>query len=93
MTAIMMKSRFDFQSILTAFYNTLAYIHVGTAVVAQCDAALTPPLPSDVIQEVINMVINQCSIGHICENHKWGGSHTASPAKKKMKIEYNRVGA
>ena len=82
MTAIMMKSRFDFQSILTAFYNTLAYIHVGTALVTQCDAALTPPLPSDVIQEVIDMVIDQYSVGYIRENHKWGGSHTASQARK-----------
>ena len=88
-----MKSGFDFQSILMAFYNTLTCIHIGTALVAQCDAALTPPLPSDVIQEVIDMVINQYCIGYICENHKRGGSHTASPAMTKVKIEYDRAHA
>ena len=76
-----------------AFYNTLAYIHVGAALVAQCDAALTPPLPSDVIQEVIDVVIDQYCIGYIRDNHKQGGSHTASQAKKKMKIMYDRARA
>ncbi len=61
---------FSFQSLLTVFYNTLAFIHVGTALVAQWDSALTPPLPSDVIQEVIYMVIDQYCAGYIGDNHK-----------------------
>ncbi len=98
MTVITIKSTkftpgFSFQSLLTAFYNTLAFIYIGTVLVAQCDAALTPRLPTDVIQEIADMVIDQYSIGCIHENHKQGGSHTASPAKKKMKIEYDRAHA
>ncbi len=37
------------------------------------------------------MVINQYCVGYIHENNKWGGSHTASQAKKKMKIMYDRA--
>ena len=63
----MFTSGFSFQSILTAFYNTLAFIHIHTALVAQCDGALTPPPPSDVIQEIADMVIDQYSLGYIHE--------------------------
>ena len=39
------------------------------------------------------MVIDQYCIGYIHDNHERGGSRTVSQAKKKMKIEYDRVRA
>lgn len=86
MKSMLSSSRVSFQSIFTAFYNTMAFVHIGTAFVAQGSMVLIPIPPFDEVQEVTDMVIDQYSLWYVCNNSKQGGSPTASPTKKRKTI-------
>lgn len=59
--------------------------------VTQGGTVLIPIPPSVVIQEVTDMVIDQYSLGFICDSNKWCVSPTASQKKKRKKIKYDRA--